>query len=1179
MKKNCFITLGLVTLLVFVVIFTGCKEVSPKKPDLCSFSIKSDYSEPVSIFILKSDSQNFSYFDIVEHHIIKPNSTTNITTIANPKDTSWGFGWYNGRISAGSLSFWMDAKPSINSKGQLTYIFDGEKNVLSDTLRLYEENQEEIQISVTADEAPEKIANMYGKNKITVTGECNTNQIIEIGKALIKNNSAEIILDLSGTTGLTEIPSRTFAESYSLVEIILPDSVTEIGESVFFGCRYLKKVENLKNIKTISNYLFYACSSLQSITIPASVTSIERNAFARCESLKDITIEEPNACFIVENGAIYTANKTTLIAYPTANGNIIIPASVNKIGSGSFAGCQNLKTLDILGNVSIIPNETFFNCEKLESITIPASVTEIGWGAFEYCTSLTSVTYSGTEEMWNEIFIEEGNEVLDNVNITYKNDVEELPLEVITVTASNAYSTIASLSGRVKVVVEGSCSSSDITEIGEALRNNSDARIILDLSGTNGLTEIPELVFEWCNSLVEISLPDSVTEISWGAFQWCGLRKVANLGNISTIPFGCFWGCGNLESIIIPESVTSIEECVFVGCSKLTDINFEGNNFIVEDGTIYSKDKTILVAFPTAKGNITIPDSISKIIGGAFGGTLIENITLPSTIKIIERDIFRDCHNLKTVEILGEIPTIPLQAFENCENLESITIPASVTEIGGGAFYNCTSLTSITYSGTEEMWNEITINSGNNVLNNVNITYKNEVEEIPLEVVTVTASNAYSTIASLSGRVKVVVEGSCSSSDITEIGEALRNNSDARIILDLSGTNGLTEIPERAFNQCDSLLEISLPDSVTEIGYGAFCDCSNLQKVCNLGSITSINDSSFSWCRRLKSITIPSSVTNIDGGAFVYCINLTDINIEGNNFTVEDGAIYTSDKTTLIAYPTASGDVIIDNSVTTIGDSAFCHSDITSITIPNSVTEIGEDAFSQSSLKTVKSLGSIASIPAWSFTYCKNLESITIPASVTNIDGDAFGHCPNLTDIKIEGNNFIYEDGVIYTSDKTTLVAFPSATGNITITDTVKNINGRAFFKTNITSITIPLNVDSIGEGVFRECSNLKSVEILGNITMIPNETFNACEKLESISIPASVTEIGDFAFYYCTSLTSVTIPASVTSIGWRSFDDCTSLTSITYSGTEEMWNEIYIEGDNEVLNNVNITFLGEVSN
>ena len=168
MKKNCFITLGLVTLLGFVVIFAGCKEVSPKKTDLCLFSIKSDYSEPVSIFILKSDSQNFSYFDIVEHHIIKPNTTTNITTIANPKDSSWGFGWYNGRISGGSLSFWMDAKPSINSDGQLTYIFDGEKNVLTDTLRLYEENQEEIQISVTADEVPEKIANMYGKNKITV---------------------------------------------------------------------------------------------------------------------------------------------------------------------------------------------------------------------------------------------------------------------------------------------------------------------------------------------------------------------------------------------------------------------------------------------------------------------------------------------------------------------------------------------------------------------------------------------------------------------------------------------------------------------------------------------------------------------------------------------------------------------------------------------------------------------------------------------------------------------------------------------------------------------------------------------------------------------------------------------------------------------------------------------------
>ena len=299
MKKNCFITLGLVTLLGFVVIFTGCKEVSPKKPDLCSFSIKSDYSEPVSIFILKSDSQNFSYFDIVEHHIIKPNSTTNITTIANPKDTSWGFGWYNGRISAGALSFWLDAKPSINSKGQLTYIFDGEKNVLPDTLRLYEENQEEIQISVTADEVPEKIANMYGKNKITVTGECNTNQIIEIGKALIENNSAEIILDLSETTGLTEIPSRTFADSYSLVEIILPDSVTEIGEGVFAGCRYLKKIENLENISILPRIAFAWCENLESIKLSSNIKDIGEGVFIKCPKLTDININGDS--FIVEN--------------------------------------------------------------------------------------------------------------------------------------------------------------------------------------------------------------------------------------------------------------------------------------------------------------------------------------------------------------------------------------------------------------------------------------------------------------------------------------------------------------------------------------------------------------------------------------------------------------------------------------------------------------------------------------------------------------------------------------------------------------------------------------------------------------------------------------------------------------------------------------------------------------
>ena len=202
-------------------------------------------------------------------------------------------------------------------------------------------------------------------------------------------------------------------------------------------------------------------------------------------------------------------------------------------------------------------------------------------------------------------------------------------------------------------------------------------------------------------------------------------------------------------------------------------------------------------------------------------------------------------------------------------------------------------------------------------------------------------------------------------------------------------------------------------------------------------------------CGNLQSITIPASVTSIGHSAFSSCNNLTNIKIDaGNaNFTVNEGAIYTTDGTTLVAYPSASRTVVIPNGVTTIGAGAFAGSLIEGITLPDSLTEIGNAAFHE----------------------CTSLESITIPESVTKISQEAFNCCSGLT------------------------------------------------------SIVIPSSVTTIEHGVFHLCSNLKSVEILGNISVIKFRTFENCESLESITIPRSVTCIESGVFNGCNNLSSVT--------------------------------------------------------
>ena len=233
------------------------------------------------------------------------------------------------------------------------------------------------------------------------------------------------------------------------------------------------------------------------------------------------------------------------------------------------------------------------------------------------------------------------------------------------------------------------------------------------------------------------------------------------------------------------------------------------------------------------------------------------------------------------------------------------------------------------------------------------------------------------------------------------------------------------------------------------------------------------------------------------------------------------------------------------------------HSHLESIVFPKGVEKIGDDTscFSESgSLKHIilpdglKTIGGIQSCPnltelilpdsmeniiSFAFCGCESITSIRIPASVKTFDGSCFAGC-RIKGYEMDAGNPYYTvvDGVIYSKDLSTLVAFPSDYPNkhFNVPSTTRIIAFGAFMDSKIESISLPDGLLAIKGWAFQG-SCIKSISIPDSVKEVGELAFRFCERLEHIGLPNGLTNIPDQLFYGCPNLHTLHVPASVKTI------------------------------------------------
>ena len=466
-------------------------------------------------------------------------------------------------------------------------------------------------------------------NSVTSIGDGAFEDCTDLKKVIVKDIAAwcNISFGISNSNPLYYAHHLYSDENTEITDLVIPNSVTSIGNNAFSGCKGLTSVTIPNSVTTIEFFAFEGCTSLTSVTIPNSVTSIRGCAFSGCTGLTSVTI--PNSvtsigdyafsgCTDLKKVIVKDIAAWCNISFGISNSNplyyahhlysdenteitdLVIPNSVTSIGNNAFSGCKGLTSVTIPNSVTTIEFFAFEGCTSLTSVTIPNSVTSIGDGAFYVCTGLKKVIVKDIAAWCNISFGDIDSNPLYHAHHLYSDENTEITDLVIpdnvTIIRRHAF---YGCSGLTSVIIPnsvtriGNSAFKDCTGLKNVIVNDIAAwcNIILYGYDSNPLFYAHHLYSDEKTEITNLVIPNSVTTIGGYVFYGCtGLTSVTIPNSVTTIGNRAFEGCTGLPSVTIPNSVKSIGSGAFDWCKNLaTVISLIEFPFVIHGKSTYNK--------------------------------------------------------------------------------------------------------------------------------------------------------------------------------------------------------------------------------------------------------------------------------------------------------------------------------------------------------------------------------------------------------------------------------------------------------------------------------------------------------------------------------------------------------------------------------------------------------------